>query len=755
MNGGVLDMGGNTLGVALGDNGVVYTAALNQIGGAINNVFKLDLGAVRSFGNGVYSLTGGSITIDLGGIVSDDGSYALNLGGGTIEASSSWSSSLNMTLTGSNGPVTFDPAGNTITLSGVLSGPGGLIASGGGVLELSGANTYLGDTTVASGSILQLDSTGSSSGAFRVANGGLFNLNFNGNYVVSALYTNGVAVAVGTYNNGNLPAFINGQGNLQVVANISSGLWTGLGVDNNWGTAGDWDHNAVPIFPHALTFAGNTRLNNNNNLTGLTVTGLTFSNNAGAFVLGGNSINLSGNIGFTANPAAPVTETVNLSVSLTGSETIDTPTNGNVTLGGDITSSTDTSLIKLDAGTLSLDGTNSILSWDLNGGTTVIGGTMTINGDGNSRMYLGDGDTLANCSATMIIQPGAVLTMSGTFADNFVVGRDSGSGVLIQNGGTFIYNPSPGYLLVGATSKVGTSATYDMNGGLLDMNVKILGLALADQSVSSTGVVNQVGGVMTNVNELWLSTVFSTGTGIYNLTGGILYLGSGGIITSGGYQINLGGGTIDAQASWSSSLNITLTGINGPVTFGPAGNTVTLSGVLSGSGGLTVAGSGTLELSGANTYTGTTAVNAANLKLDSTSNHSGTFQLSNGGTLNLNYSGTMQVATFTTNGVGLAVGTYNTGNLPAYISGSGSIQVTGSIPNSPTKISYSASSGHIDISWTANYEGWILQQQTNSVKVGLSTNWVDVAGTAGVTSTNIAISPTTGTVFYRLRYPSQ
>jgi len=42
-----------------------------------------------------------------------------------------------------------------------------------------------------------------------------------------------------------------------------------------------------------------------------------------------------------------------------------------------------------------------------------------------------------------------------------------------------------------------------------------------------------------------------------------------------------------------------LTGINGPVTFNPAGNTITLSGALSGTGGLTVAGGGTLELSGA------------------------------------------------------------------------------------------------------------------------------------------------------------
>jgi hypothetical protein len=46
-----------------------------------------------------------------------------------------------------------------------------------------------------------------------------------------------------------------------------------------------------------------------------------------------------------------------------------------------------------------------------------------------------------------------------------------------------------------------------------------------------------------------------------------------------------------------------------------------------------------------------------------------------------------------------------------------------------------------------------LQQQTNSLSAGLGTNWVDVAGSAGITSTNIAINPAAPTVFYRLRYP--
>jgi hypothetical protein len=49
--------------------------------------------------------------------------------------------------------------------------------------------------------------------------------------------------------------------------------------------------------------------------------------------------------------------------------------------------------------------------------------------------------------------------------------------------------------------------------------------------------------------------------------------------------------------------------------------------------------------------------------------------------------------------------------------------------------------------------GWILQQQTNSLATGLSTNWADVPGTALVTSTNLTVNPANQTIFFRLRSP--
>jgi hypothetical protein len=53
----------------------------------------------------------------------------------------------------------------------------------------------------------------------------------------------------------------------------------------------------------------------------------------------------------------------------------------------------------------------------------------------------------------------------------------------------------------------------------------------------------------------------------------------------------------------------------------------------------------------------------------------------------------------------------------------------------------------LTLSWPADRIGsWRLEAQTNTLAVGLSTNWVEVTGAS-------ATNKTKGTVFYRLVYP--
>ena len=751
MNAGLLNLSGCNLSIGWG-NQTGTTGLVNQVGGVITNVNEIRLPTTGGgTGWGVYTLSGGGVYILGGGIVKDGSSYAINLGGGTVGAEANWASALNMTLTGSNGPVTFDTMPNTITLSGVLSGNGGLTKVGSGTLELSGAaNTYKGDTTVNAG-ILKLDVAGSSPAAFRLANGASLNLNFAGTYIVYGCYTNGVAVPNGVYNASNFHGFIAGSGSLQVAGPVSAGIWTGGGVNNNWSAGGNWDHNVAPVFPIGLTFAGSTRLVNSNDLAGIIVTKITFDSAAGPFVLNGNIVTNSGSVGFNGNPSIPVTQTVNFNMALSASQNIDTPANGNLVLGGAVTSAND--LTKLDAGTLTLAGTNAIENLDVDGGTNIITGNTTINGNsggGNyDRIYVGDGDVIPGCNGTLVIQPGAALAVTGNFNDTFVIGRDGGSGTVIQNGGTFTFNPANlSLMLICATDVAGTAAAYDMNGGLLDMGNKILGAGYAVGGAVTTGMVNQVGGVITNLNTLELGPQESGGVGIYTLTGGSLYLGAGGITTGGGnYAINLGVGTVGAYASWASSLSMSFTGSNGPVTFDTAANTITLSGLLYGYGGLTKAGSGTLILSGRASYMGNTTVNAGTLQLNLAGSNPGAFYLTNGATLYLNSGGTYAVGALYTNNVALPDGVYTSSNLPGFVTGTNVLQVVS------LKISCSLSGSDLTLSWPSTYLGWTLQEQTNSLTVGPNANWVDLAGSANVTSTNILISSATPTAFFRLRSP--
>lgn len=83
----------------------------------------------------------------------------------------------------------------------------------------------------------------------------------------------------------------------------------------------------------------------------------------------------------------------------------------------------------------------------------------------------------------------------------------------------------------------------------------------------------------------------------------------------------------------------------------------------------------------------------------------------------------------------------------------GTIQVLPGVNTNPTNITFSVSGGSLSLSWPADHTGWTLQSQTNSLNVGLRTNWVNVVGSATTNQVTIPVSATNGSVFFRLVYP--
>jgi hypothetical protein len=69
---------------------------------------------------------------------------------------------------------------------------------------------------------------------------------------------------------------------------------------------------------------------------------------------------------------------------------------------------------------------------------------------------------------------------------------------------------------------------------------------------------------------------------------------------------------------------------------------------------------------------------------------------------------------------------------------------------SRTNIVVTTTNNNLYLTWPADHTGWTLQTQTNGLSVGLSTNWVDVAGSASTNQNVVPINPANGSVFYRM-----
>ena len=404
-----------------------------------------------------------------------------------------------------------------------------------------------------------------------------------------------------------------------------------------------------------------------------------------------------------------------------------------------------------------------------------------------------DGITMTNNTQSYTMAGAAQLVGSATFAKN-------GTNSLLVNGS------------MEATLKVqqGTatvSGTGTIGAGIVSLGANLILQvgATCTASVTSAGVVNNAGTINAGVTVQATGAVTNTGT-----TYGTLAMSAGGVLNNSTTMNTIGSPTIPSGA----------TIVNGGILLGNAlnmgGTFIDLgTGYVGMVGTFTLTGTGTFLPGG--TGTGTTIVKETSI-VDPIS--AGTMRLDNGsvtifkvdpGTTNntkllsnLQLLGPSQ-STPQTNGGTIVItnisatpfaigqefklfgsqptnGTFspslfslNTTNAYPVMSPAqpasgmawdlgrvifeGIISITNGpviLPTSPTNITFSASGGVLNMSWPADYTGWLLQTQTNALAVGLTpaTNtWFNVSGSDATNSVAISIDPTQPTVFYRLVYP--
>ena len=160
---------------------------------------------VEGLPGSVVTLTGanrytGGTTVSAGTLaVSRDAnlgapSGGLTLDGGTLRADANFMTRRAVSITGNNGAI--DTKANTVTLSGSLSGPGGLIKNGVGILALTGNARHEGGTVIGAGTLSVGDGGTRGSLGGRIQNNGILAFNRSDDIVFDGTITGSGAVAL-------------------------------------------------------------------------------------------------------------------------------------------------------------------------------------------------------------------------------------------------------------------------------------------------------------------------------------------------------------------------------------------------------------------------------------------------------------------------------------------------------------------------------------------------------------------------------
>ena len=600
--------------VVLGTRTLTFTNASSTFGGVIG-------------GSGGIAVTGG--TEVLGGTNSYTGASTIGsgatlalTGSGSIAASSDVldSGTLDISLTSAGASIATLSGGGTVVLgartltltnasssfAGVIGGSGGFALTG-GTETLSGVNTFTGPTTIGSGATLALSGSGSIAASSGVLDSGTLDISLTSAGASIASLSGAGTVVLGaqtlalTDASGTFSGAIGGSGGLAIVGGSQAltGVSTyGGGTSVNGAVLAVNSDAALGVGTGGLVLADGT-------LTALApltssrpvlLAGTIDTVNTGGFGVSLGGV-LSGSGGLIATGGGQLV--LGAANTYSGTTTIAAGT----TLGLSDAGSIAASLGVADAGTFDISAVNgpgtSIASLSGAGSVALGHAILTL--------------TAANDTFSGAIGGGGGLTVAA--GQETLSGGNSFTGPTTIGGGAILALAGAGS--IAASSGVADGGQFDISAaagpavpiaGLSGGGTVLLGsntLVLSNASTAFSGTIGGSGGVAVNggTQTLLGSNTYTGGTSVTNAAlavNGDAALGA----PSGG--LSLSNGTLVALGTLASARAVLLTR-SSTVNTGTAA--VTLSGKLSGSGGLTVGGSGRLALIGTtNSYAGGTTI---------------------------------------------------------------------------------------------------------------------------------------------------
>jgi autotransporter-associated beta strand protein len=636
-----------------------------------------------------------SSTNDTGGFILNQlqfSNQSVNLGGDPLILAGSspvMSSTLSVNHTVANAlmleqDATFSVAGGTLTVSGQISGAGGLIKSGAGTLALAGINTYAGNTYLNGGTL-----------RYTGDNHAVKSLVFGqpaGSTAVSSLdlTSNLTANSLSIQNHNTTPNTLTiGAGKtLAIHGDVKLGTFTSATNSTSKLTVSGAGTLAVEADTgkfHLGTSSSGSGVNTTLDLSGLQTFSLNYLGEGSTLTIGNSAAG-----GATTNTLVlAANSTVNVSAINIGNY--------------QVANSTET--LKLGSGT------NVIQTDTLSLGTAA-------NPYGGGR---GVGVFQFNGSTGSLV----LRDQAGALGPNVNIGTGNSSG----NGyGSFNVTGHPSDIRINTLS-MGQSTTatnrthsFLFDNGTLDVIAVNAGIRSSSSPLQTSSI--QIGGGNASFGNGTAEypgsfTLATDANGVLSITGGTVTMycdllrASG----SGSATLTLNGGTLDM-----AGFNIGgSTAIN---TLNFQSGTLMNVGEINSGQGLTKTGTGTLTLAGTNTYTGPTTVGAGTLNV--TGSVSSTITVQPGATLNNN-------GTLSGDVIVLFGGTYT---------GSGTLTGNLILPSPEVTIT-SPSSSSISIGAAGNTLRLTAAVATNGLPGTLATAWTKRSGPGSVTFGNAAVLDTT------------